>query len=87
MITTVEGFKHFHKHTPNSKERANIHQGYCKWTFLFFFFFNFIYLFLAVLGLRCCTRAFSSCSERGLLFVVVHGLLIAVTSLVAEHGL
>ena len=58
---------------------------------LFFFFFNFfylfIYLFLAVLGLRCCTQAFSSCGERGLLFVAVRGLLIAVASLVAEHGL
>ena len=33
---------------------------------IFFFFFNkFIYLFLAVLGLRFCVRAFSSCSERG----------------------
>ena len=47
----------------------------------------FIYLFLAALGLRCCTRAFSSCGERGLLFVVVRGLLIAVASLVVEHGL
>ena len=47
----------------------------------------FIYLFLAALGLRCCTRAFSSCSERGLLFVAVRRLLIAVVSLVAEHGL
>ena len=57
--------------------------------FLFFFFkFSFIYLlFLAALGLCCCTRAFSSCRERGLLFVVVRGLLIAVTSLVAELGL
>ena len=52
---------------------------------IFFFFFNF-YLFLAVLGLRCCTRAFSSCGERGLLFVVVRGLM-AVASLVVEHGL
>ena len=41
---------------------------------------------MAALGLRCCTRAFSSCSERGILFVVVCGLLIAVASLVAEHG-
>ena len=48
----------------------------------------FIYLFiLAALGLRCCTQAFSSCSEQGLLFVVVRGLLIMVASLVAEHGL
>ena len=49
--------------------------------FYFFFLIYFIYLFLAALGLRCCARAFSSCSERGLLLVPVHGLLIAVTSL------
>ena len=64
-------------------------------TFLFFFFsfffkciyfFNFI-LFLAVLCLRCCARAFPGCRERGLLFVVVRRLLIAVASLVAEHRL
>ena len=48
--------------------------------------FYFIYLFLAALGLRCCVRAFSSCSERGLLFVAARGLLIAVASLVAEQG-
>ena len=42
---------------------------------------------MAVLGLRCCAWAFSSCGERGLFFVVVRGLLIAVASLVAEHGL
>ena len=52
-----------------------------------FFLNKFIYLFLAVLGLRCCVRAFSSCSERGLLFVVVRRLLTVVASLVAEHGL
>ena len=40
-----------------------------------------------MLGLHCCVWAFSSCSECGLLFFVVHGLLIAVASLVAEHGL
>ena len=54
----------------------------------FLFFKNkFIYLFLAALGLRCCTQAFSSCGEWGLLFVVVCGLLIVVASLVAEHEL
>ena len=36
---------------------------------------NLFYLFLAVLGLCCCVRAFSSCGERGLLFVEVCGLL------------
>ena len=59
-------------------------------TVLFCFFFKFIYLiylFLAVLGLRCCARALSSCGERGLLFVAVHGLLIAVASLAEETRL
>ena len=49
--------------------------------------FIFIYLSLAALGLHCCARAFSSCSELGLLLVVVCRLLTAVASLVAEHGL
>ena len=52
-----------------------------------FSFLIFIYLFLAALGLRCCVQAFSNCGKRGLLFVVVRGLLIAVASLVAKHGL
>ena len=52
-----------------------------------YFFFHVFYYLLAVLGLRCCVRSFSSCGERGLLFVVVRGLLIAGASLVAEHGL
>ena len=55
--------------------------------FLNFFMYLFIYLFLASLGLHCCAQAFSSCGERGLLFVAVRGLLVVVASLVAEHGL
>ena len=51
------------------------------------YFLKNFYLFLAVLGLRCCVWAFSSCGERGLLFVVVCGLLIVVASFVVEHGL
>ena len=47
----------------------------------------FIYLLLATLGLHCCTQAFSSCGEWGLLLVAVHRLLIVVASLVAEHRL
>ena len=56
---------------------------------LFLFLINLfsLFLFLAASGLRCCSRAFSSCDEQGLLFVVVRGLLIVVASLVAEHGL
>ena len=42
-------------------------------------FFFLIYFLLAVLGLCCCMWAFSSCGRRG--------LLIAVASLVVEHGL
>ena len=42
---------------------------------------------MAALGLRCCAWAFSSCGEQGLLFVAAHGILIAVASLVVEHGL
>ena len=45
------------------------------------------FFFLAALGLRCCAWAFSRCSKQGLLFVVVRGLLMAVASLVVEHGL
>ena len=62
---------------------SNAHSSPCP---LIFFFF-LINLLLAALGLHCCMQAFSSCGERGLLFVAVHGLLIAVASLVAEHGL
>ena len=45
------------------------------------------YLFLAAFSLYCCAWAFSSCRELELLFVAVRGLLTAVASLVAEHGL
>ena len=51
------------------------------------FFYLFIYLFMAVLGLRFCARAFSSCGERGPLFIAVHGPLVIAASLVAEHRL
>ena len=54
--------------------------------FFFKSIFNLIYLFLSALGLRCCTQAFSSCCERGLLFIAVRRLLIAVASLVVEQG-
>ena len=57
-------------------------------SFFFFFLINlFIYLFLAVLGLRFCARAFSSCGERGPLFIAVRRPLTIAASLVAEHKL
>ena len=42
---------------------------------------------MAVLGLRFCARAFSSCGERGALFIAVRGPLTVAASLVAEHRL
>ena len=42
---------------------------------------------MAVLGLRFCARAFSSCSKRGPLFIMVRGPLTVTASLVAEHRL
>ena len=56
-------------------------------SFFCFVFFNFIYLFLAVLGLRFCARAFTSCVEWGPLFIAVRGPLTIAASLVAEHRL
>ena len=40
-----------------------------------------------MLGLHFCVRAFSSCGERGPLFIAVRGPLTITASLVAEHRL
>ena len=55
--------------------------------FIIYYLFIYFIFILAVLGLHCCMQAFSSCGERGLLFVAMRGLLLAVPSLVAEHRL
>ena len=55
------------------------------WLILFINYYY--YYFLAVLGLRFCARAFSSCGKRGPLFIAVRGPLTIVASLVAEHRL
>ena len=84
-------------HPPSPPQRTHsfsLNQG----VFFFFFFFKvsgtlfyfiylFIYLFLAVLGLRFCARAFSSCGKRGPLFIAVRGPITIAASLVAEHRL
>ena len=47
----------------------------------FFLMISFLKMYiLAALGLCCCMRAFSSCSEQGLLFIAGHGLLTVVAS-------
>ena len=42
---------------------------------------------MAVLGLRFCARAFSSCGKWGPLFIAVRGPLTIVASLATEHRL
>ena len=42
---------------------------------------------MAVLGLRFCARALSSCGKRGPLLITVRGPLTIAASPVAEHGL
>ena len=51
------------------------------------FIYLFIYLFMAVLGLRFCARAFSSCGKWGPLFIAVRRPLTIAASLVVEHRL
>ena len=75
----------------------NILRQFLHFFFSIFFFplfvcqvlFKFIYLFLfmAVLGLRFCARAFSSCGKRGPLFLAVRRPLTIAASLVAQHRL
>ena len=56
---------------------------------MLFFFKVHIYLFIYpwLCWIFIAARAFSGCSERGLLPVVVCRLLMAVASLVTEHEL
>ena len=52
--------------------------------FSWIFFDNFMYLFilfLIVLGLCCCTQTFSICSEWGVLFVAMCGLIVVASLL------
>ena len=58
--------------------------------FIFYYYYYFLinlFIFVCTGCLLLCAWAFSSCGEGGLLFASVRGLLIAVASLVAEHGL
>ena len=50
-------------------------------------FESYLYLFMAVLGFHCFCAGFLYLWRVGLLFVMVHRLLIAMASLVEEHGL
>ena len=76
------------------KSRHKPIRMFLSYTVAFFFLINFfilLFYFIYCFWLRwvfvAASLLFSSCSEQGLLFVAVRGLLIAVASLVAEHGL
>ena len=54
---------------------------------IYLFIVLLICLFLAVLNLHCCLGFSLSAVSGGYSLVAVHGILIVVASLVAEHGL
>ena len=62
------------------------------WTFKeapdlgFFIYIILLFIYFGCAGSSLLLRLFSSCGG-GLLFIAVHGFLIAVVSLVAEHRL
>ena len=70
-----------HKHPRMSTSSSFFFFKANHWVFLVFLSF-----FMALLGLRFCVRAFSSCSKWGPLFIAVRGPLTIVASLVAEQG-
>ena len=84
-----DGLRALGTSSPNLMDKADTTTFYH--LIAFFFFFNFlglfIYLFMAVLGLRFCARAFSSCGKWGPLFIAVRGPLTISASVVAEHRL
>ena len=57
----------------------------CIFVYIYIFFFSFF--LLAVPGLRCCAGFSLVLESRGYSLAAVLRLLVAVASLVAEHGL
>ena len=72
---------------PLHPAHTSVNGSFMRFLFFFTFIYLFYYLFLATLGLCCCVPLSLVGGERGLLFIAVCGLLIAVASLVAQHGL
>ena len=75
-----------HKMHKDKMSTTKVQKYLEKCLYSFFFFKIYFYLFLAVLGLRCHTQAFSSCGEQGQLFIAQHSLLI-VGAFLVQHGL
>ena len=72
---------------PQRSQHSFLHEICTKLHLYIFLKKLFIYLFMAVLGLRFCARAFSSCGKWGPLFIAVRGPLTIAASLVVEHKL
>ena len=83
---------HYHHRPTNVLWASALHQMPLFAFIILFFKKQFYLLFFFFLIFGCAGSSllcgfFSSCGKRGLLFVVVQGLLIVVASLIAEHGL
>ena len=86
-----QGWRHWTYTVARRRHFLLLHQLHPDGSPSFFFFLNLflvlLSLFLAVIDLCCCELAFSSCSERWLLFLAARSLLTAKASLVSEHRL
>ena len=77
VVENLENTKNY-----SEQNKTKITQGIITEEFILVFFFFFFFtepskailsfsLYLAMLGLRCCSRALSSCGERGPLLIAV----------------
>ena len=78
---------HPHPHHRSSSTNLRLAEVSFFVCFIYLFIYLLTYLLMAVLGLRFCASAFSSCGKWGPLFIAVRGPLTIAASLVAEHRL
>ena len=80
---THKGDRQLNMHLKREEKRFEVLQLQ-----IFLVYVIYLYVFLNVLGLHCCTWAFSGCGgQEGYSLVAVCRLLIAMASLVTKHGL
>ena len=90
VLVTGQGWAWYetHAHRSHGKTEAWLEalKAGCVFGHVHCVLFRFFFL-MAVLGLRFCARAFSSCGKRGPLFIAVRRPLTIAASPVAEHRL